>query len=135
MNMKIAIPLFRDRISPRFDVCPEIWILELNHGEVMSQERWPVETFDVQQRIDQLTSKGVDKIICGGIDSFCMDQLENRGINVIHNVAGEAREALNLFIRGMLRPGFYCDGKRGRGLCRWSRGSRRGRKIDGEGKM
>jgi predicted Fe-Mo cluster-binding NifX family protein len=35
--MKVAIALFKDRISPRFDVCPEIWIIELNNdrpGEV-----------------------------------------------------------------------------------------------------
>ena len=114
--MKVAIPLFKDRISPRFDVCPEIWVVELNEGEVVNQEKWPVESFDLQQRLDQLTSRGVDKIICGGIDSFCIGQLGNRGIDVIHNVAGEAGEALNLFLRGVLRPGFYCNGKRGRGF-------------------
>jgi hypothetical protein len=43
-----------------------------------------------------------------------MDHLANIGIDVINNVAGEAGEVLNLFIRGMLRPGIYCNGKRGR---------------------
>jgi predicted Fe-Mo cluster-binding NifX family protein len=114
MDMKVAIPLFKDRISPRFDVCPEIWIVELNNGEVRRQEKWPMESFNLQQRLDQLTSSRVDKIICGGIDSFCLGHLGNMGIDVIHNVAGEAREVLNLFIRGVLRPGFYCNGKRGR---------------------
>lgn len=135
MNMKVAIPLFKDRISPRFDVCPEIWIVELNGGKVVNQEKWPIETFNLQQRIDQLTSQGVDKIICGGIDRFCIDQLGNRGIDVIYNVAGEAGKALNLFIRGVLRSGFYCNGKRGRGLCGWKRGPGRRRNIDDERKM
>jgi len=109
--MKVAIPLFKDRISPRFDVCPEMWVVELNDGKMTNQEKWPMESFNLQQRLDQLTSKGVDKIICGGIDNFCMDHLGNLGIDVIHNVAGEAGEVLNLFIRGVLRPGFYCNGK------------------------
>jgi predicted Fe-Mo cluster-binding NifX family protein len=112
--MRVAIPLFKDRISPRFDVCPEIWIIELNDGKVISQEKWPIEGLNLQQRIDQLTSKGVDKIICGGIDSFCVDHLGNKGIDVIHNVAGDAWQALSLFIRGVLHPGLYCNGKRGR---------------------
>ena len=94
-----------------------------------------MESFNLQQRLDQLTSKGVDKIICGGIDSFCMDHLGNRGIDVIHNVAGEAGEVLNLFIRGVLRPGFYCNGKKGRGCCGWRRGPRGRRKMDDERKM
>jgi predicted Fe-Mo cluster-binding NifX family protein len=135
MDMKVAIPLFKDRISPRFDVCQEIWIIELNNGEVINQEKWPMESFNLQQRLDQLTSKGVDKIICGGIDSFCIGQLGNRGIDVIHNVAGEAGEVLNLFMRGVLRPGFYCNGKRGRGFCGWKRGSHGRRNIDDERKM
>ena len=135
MDMKVAIPLFKDRISPRFDVCPEIWIIELNNGEVINQEKWPMKSFNLQQRLDQLTSKGVDKIICGGIDSFCMDHLGNRGIDVIHNVAGEAGEVLNLFMRGVLRPGFYCNGKKGRGFCGWRRGPRGRRNMDDERKM
>ena len=116
MDMKVAIALFKNRISPRFDVCPEIWIVELNNGEVTNQERWATGSLNLQERLYQLTSKGVDKIICGGIDSFTTGQLQNRGIDVIHNVAGEAEEALTLFIRGVLRPGFYCDGKNGRGF-------------------
>jgi len=133
--MKVAVPLFKDRISPRFDVCPEIWIVELNSGKVVNQERWSVETFNLQQRVDQMASSGVDKIICGGIDSFCIDQLANRGIDVIHNVAGEAGEALSLFLRGVLRPGFYCNGRRARGFCPWRRGSGRGRITDDKRKM
>jgi predicted Fe-Mo cluster-binding NifX family protein len=135
MNMKVAIPLFKDRVSPRFDVCPEVWIVELTNGEVVNQEKSPLESFNLQQRLDQLTSKRVDKIICGGIESSCIDQLGNRGIDVIHNVAGEAGEALNLFIKGVLRPGFYCNGKRGRGFCGWKRGSHGRRNIDDERKM
>jgi len=65
MDMKVAIALFKDRISPRFDV-------------------WPMASFNLQQRLDQLASKGVDKIICSGIDSFCIDHLGNNGIDVIH---------------------------------------------------
>jgi predicted Fe-Mo cluster-binding NifX family protein len=135
MDMKVAIPLFQDRISPRFDVCPEIWIIELKDGEVINQEKWPIASFDLQQRLDQLAAKRVDKIICGGIDSFCLDHLGNMGIEVIHNVAGEAGKALDLFMRGVLRPGLYCDRKRGKGFCGWKRGLRGRRTIDGERKM
>jgi predicted Fe-Mo cluster-binding NifX family protein len=135
MDMKVAIPLFKNRISPRFDFCPEIWIIELNNGEVINQEKWSMENFNLQQRLDQLTSKGVNKIICGGIDNFCMDHLGNMGIDVIQNVAGEAGEVLNLFLRGVLRPGFYCNGKKGKGFCGWRRGHRGRRSMDDQRKM
>jgi predicted Fe-Mo cluster-binding NifX family protein len=135
MDMKIVIALFKDRVSPRFDVCLEIWIVELNNGEVINQEKCQMARFNLQQRLDQLASKGVDKVICGGMDSFCIDHLGNMGIDVIHNVAGEAREVLNFFIRGVLRPGFYCNGKRGRGFYGWRRGLGGRRNVNDQRKM
>ena len=135
MEIKVAIPLFRDRISPRFDVCPEIWVVELRDGEVISEEKWLMAGFNLHQRLDQMGSKGVDKIICGGIDSFCRDHLGNSGIDVIQNVAGEAGEVLNLFRCGVLRSGSYCNGKRGRGFCGWRRGPRGRRDRDDQEKM
>ncbi len=131
--MKIAIPIFGNRVSPRFDVCPEFWIIELRDGKIESEERQSVESFTLQQRLNHLSSLGVDKIICGGIDNFCIDHLGTRGIEVIHNVSGEAAEALNLFLRGDLRPGFCCEPKR-RGYC-WKRGFRGRRNIYGRSKM
>jgi predicted Fe-Mo cluster-binding NifX family protein len=120
--MKIAIPLFGNRISPRFEFSPEIWIIELNDGEVQSEERFPTNNLSLPQRLDQLALNGVNKIICGGIDGFSLNLLGSRGIDVIHNVVGEAQKGFNLFLRGLLRPGFCCDRRGRRGFCAQKRG-------------
>jgi predicted Fe-Mo cluster-binding NifX family protein len=133
--MKIGISLFNHRVSPLFDDCPEIWIVELRNGQVVNQETWAVENCHLQDRIDRLAANGVEKIICGGIDSNCMDRLEHRGIDVLYNVAGEAGDVLDLFLRGRLRPGIYCDGKRGRGFHGWRWGPRGRRNVGNQRKM
>jgi predicted Fe-Mo cluster-binding NifX family protein len=120
--MKIAIPLFGNRISPWFEFSPEVWIIELKNGEVQSEERFPTNNLSLAQRLDQLALKGVNKIICGGIDGLSLNLLGSRGIGVIHNVVGEAQEGFNLFLRGLLRPGFCCDRKGRRGFCAQKRG-------------
>jgi predicted Fe-Mo cluster-binding NifX family protein len=120
--MKIAIPLFGNRISPRFEFSPEIWIIELNDGEVQSEERFPTNNLSLPQRLDQLASNGVNKIICGGIDGFCLNQLGGKGIGVLHNVVGEAEIAFNLFLKGRLRPGLCCEKRGGRRMCGWKKG-------------
>jgi predicted Fe-Mo cluster-binding NifX family protein len=120
--MKIAIPLFESRISPRFDFSPEIWIITVENGEAVNQERLPIANLNLPQRIEQITSSRVDKLICGGIDGFSLNQLGNRGIEVVHDIIGEAEVAFNLFLRGRLRPGFCCERRRGRGFCAWKRG-------------
>ncbi|MGQ9508269.1 MAG: NifB/NifX family molybdenum-iron cluster-binding protein [Thermodesulfobacteriota bacterium] len=133
--MKIAIPIFGSRVSPRFDVCPEVWIVELRGGNVENEERISMESLNLQQRLNHLSSKGVDKLICGGIDHFCIDRLGERGIEVIHNVAGEAGEVLALFLKGGLRSGFYCQRKRGKELYCWRRGFQGRRNMNGRKKM
>jgi predicted Fe-Mo cluster-binding NifX family protein len=121
--MKIAIPIFENRISPRFDFSPEMWIIEVERGEVVSQEKLPTANLNLPKRLEQITSNGVDKVICGGIDGFSRNQLGSRGIDVVQDVIGDAEIVFDLFMRGRLRPGFCCEKRRGRGFCPWRRDS------------
>jgi predicted Fe-Mo cluster-binding NifX family protein len=120
--MKVAIPIFGNRISPRFDFSPEMWIIEVERGEVVSQEKLPMANLNLPQRLEQITSNGIDKVICGGIDGFSLNQLGSKGIDVLEDVIGEAETALDLFMRGRLRPGFCCERRGGRRMCGWKKG-------------
>jgi predicted Fe-Mo cluster-binding NifX family protein len=111
--MKIAIPIFGERISPRFDFSPEMWIIEVEKGEILRQEKLSTANLTLPRRLEQIASTGVDKVICGGIDGFCRDQLGCRGIDVIQDVIGDAEMIFDLFMRGRLRPGLCCE-KKGR---------------------
>jgi predicted Fe-Mo cluster-binding NifX family protein len=119
--MKIAIPLFNGRISPRFDFSPEMWVVTVENGVLVDQERFSLTNLNLPQRLEQVTSKGVNKMICGGIDRSSLDHLGNRGIDVVPDIMGDAELAFNLFMRGKLRPGFCCE-KRG-GFCPGRKGS------------
>ena len=120
--MKVAIPIFGNRISPRFDFSPEMWIIEVERGEVVSQEKLPTANLNLPRRLEQITSNGVDKVICGGIDGFSLNQLGSKGIDVLEDVIGEAETAFDLFMRGRLRPGFCCERRAGRRMCGWKKG-------------
>jgi len=120
--MKIAIPMFGNRISPRFDFSPELWIIDVEGGEVVRQEKLPTAHLNLPQRLEQITSNGVDKVICGGIDGYCQSQLGSRGIEVVQDVIGDAEIVFDLFMRGRLRPGLYREGKKRRRFCAWRRG-------------
>jgi predicted Fe-Mo cluster-binding NifX family protein len=133
--MKIAIPLFGNRISPRFDFSPEMWIIEVERGEVLSKEKLYLANLNLPQRLEQVTSSGVDKVICGGIDGFSRNQLGSKGIDVVQDVIGEAETAFDLFMRGRLRPGFCCERRKGKGSCSWRKGIRGRRNIDDQRKM
>ena len=125
--MKIAIPMFGNRISPRFDFSPEVWIIDVEGGEVVRQEKLPTTHLNLPQRLEQITSNGVDKVICGGIDGFCQNQLGSSGIDIVQDVMGDAEIVFDLFMRGRLRPGLCCEGKGRRRFCAWRKGSGRRR--------
>ena len=111
--MKIAIPIYENRISPRFDFSPEMWVVEVERGEVVGQEKLSTANLNVPQRLEQVTSNGVDKLICGGIDPFSRNQLGSRGIDVVQDVIGDAGIVMDLLMRGRLRPGLCCERRRG----------------------
>jgi predicted Fe-Mo cluster-binding NifX family protein len=99
-----------------------MWIIEVERGEVVSQEKLPTANLNLPRRLEQITSNGVDKVICGGIDGFSLNQLGSKGIDVLEDVIGEAETAFDLFMRGRLRPGFCCERRGGRRMCGWKKG-------------
>ncbi|MFH2011635.1 MAG: hypothetical protein ABIJ37_02860 [Pseudomonadota bacterium] len=113
--MNVAIPLFGNWISPRFGFSQEIWILTVEDGKVVSQNTISMAGLALPRWFDQFASMKIDTLICGGIDRFCYYQLNSLGISVISEIAGDASEALSLFIDGKLEPGCrICRrGKRG----------------------
>ena len=107
--MKIAIPIFENRVSPRFDLSPKLWIIREENGEVVHQEKISLEGLTILQRIEKLNSNGISKLICGGIHDFSLNQLIEMGIEVFHNVMGEADTALKNFLKGELQSGFQFE--------------------------
>ena len=118
--MKVAIPLFDNWISPRFGFSPEMLIVTIEDGKVISQKTISMAGLALPQWFDQFASLEIDTLICGGIDGFCHHQLKSLGISVIPEIAGEASEALTLFLNGKLEPGLR--------ICRRGGRSFRGRK-------
>jgi len=94
----------------------------------VQQEKLPTAHLNLPQRLEQITSNGVNQLICGGIDGFCQNQLGSRGIDVVQDVIGEAEIVFDLFMRGRLRPGLCCEGRGRRRFCAWKKGPR-GRRI------
>ena len=119
--MKIAMPIFENRISPRFDFSPEVWIIQVEKGEILKQEKFSTVNLNPLQRLDQIASNGVNKVICGGIDDFSRNQLGSKGIAVVQDVMGDADIVFDLFMRGRLRPGLCCERKGGRSFSVWKR--------------
>jgi predicted Fe-Mo cluster-binding NifX family protein len=103
--MRIAIPLFGSRVSPRFGYEPEVLIVDVEECKEVNRQKFSTMGLGIPQRLSLLSSLAVNTLICGGIDVFCLRSLSGRGFQIIPGVIGEADEALKYFLAGKLREG------------------------------
>ena len=113
--MKIAIPLFGTRISPRLDCAKEILLIHAEEKvrKVVSFEETDFQTGHTGENIEFYLSNKIAVIICGGISIEMQELLIKHKIKVISWVTGEADKALDLFLEGKLVSGaMLCPGMR-----------------------
>jgi len=126
--MRLALPKFGQRISPRFDCAARLLIVEVQGGAIQSRREESMEDLHRRYRIGLLLKRKVDVLLCGGIRRCDYFSFVNAGIDVYTGLMGEAEDILEAFLKGRI-PGINSGGsltmlhpKRGKG---WGR--RRGR--------
>jgi predicted Fe-Mo cluster-binding NifX family protein len=117
--MKIAIPIFENRISPRLDCAKKILLVKVEEAErkIFYSEEKVFQTAGFNESTDFFVLNEIDTVICGGISIEVQDFLMKNDIRIISWVTGEAYKALNLFLKGELVSGaMLCPGMKMR---RW----------------
>jgi len=102
--VKIALPTFGNRISPRFDCAGEFLLLTIEGSQVVETKSYESEKWSMIERIRKLAEVEVDIVICGGIDAFSIEQLKLHKIKLISWITGNVDDAVIRFIKGELEP-------------------------------
>ena len=118
--MKIAIPAFGTRVSPRFDCAQAVLIVSVDGGESTKREELVASGWAPHERVNKLLELGVDRVICGGIDSWSVESLQSAGVTIYGWVAGEIEDVLAALLRGDLdsERTIEASGRWGRGQVR-----------------
>lgn len=124
--MKLAIPEFNGRVSPVFDCCRRLLVIDTSAtgpDRIVPQDWSELES---AQRPERLREMGVNTLLCGGISAHLARKIEAGGVYVIPWVSGEIGEIIDAFMKDRLPdPGLTMPGCR-RGRFRGERGSREG---------
>ena len=116
--VKIAIPLFGKRVSPRFDCAAQFLILTVENGNIIQREDLLLKEKALTERIKRLSEIKVDTIICSGIDAFSESQLFFQGMRILSWITGEVEDIIRCFLEGNLESGMMM-GTGGRCCGRW----------------
>ena len=122
--MRIAIPVWNDRISPVFDTSRRLLVVDFSGGmEVSRTEHDLAEPFP-PVRARRLKEMEIELLICGAISNPVACLFEAAGIGIVPWVSGNVDEVLGAFAREQLTDSRYrmpgCLGK-GRGFHRGAR--------------
>ena len=116
--MKIAIPVFHTKISPRFDQTQGFVLLETESDRVVTRQNLSTRGWSVLEKMKQLLALGVDTLICGGIDRTSIQYLSDKGVIVYSWVTGEVNDAVTCFLNDKMEPGIIL-GSQGQMKGRW----------------
>ena len=126
--MRVAIPVWNDRISPVFDAATCLMLLDVADG--VEQGRQLVEVAQAPlptQRTKRLAELGVNVLICGAISRPLATFVSAVGIVLIPWVAGPVEEVLRAYLAGRLsEPRWRMPGCRGPRRCGGAHGGARG---------
>lgn len=104
-GMRVAVPLFGSRVSPRCLIAKEIVFLSVEDGRVLGRERADLEIGNEEDLVERLLDLGADVLVCGGIRRELARDLAANGVRVIDNVAGELSGVVEALEAGNLAPG------------------------------
>ncbi|HIC90462.1 MAG TPA: hypothetical protein EYP21_00045 [Syntrophaceae bacterium] len=118
--MRLAIPIFGSRVSPRFDCSQKILLVDVQNGVVVNKNEVDTSHWHPLSHIGRLYDLKPDIVICGNICTRDYYGLSNHGIRIIPSVFGQVEEIIRLFLKGNLitgGPGF--GHRRHRHKCMW----------------
>jgi predicted Fe-Mo cluster-binding NifX family protein len=116
--MKIAIPVFHTKISPRFDQAQGFILVKVVDAEVISKEHLATAEWPAMEKMKHLVHLGIDTVICGAIDRTALQYLSLNRVNIYSWVTGEVDDAVACFLNNNMRPGIMV-GERGKMKGRW----------------
>ncbi|MBW1784188.1 MAG: NifB/NifX family molybdenum-iron cluster-binding protein [Deltaproteobacteria bacterium] len=98
-TVKIAVPLFNDRVSPHFGASSTFLLVEANGTTICREATWDVPAEGPMEMARRLADLGVEKLICGGIQNRHKDWLIRKGVTVVDNQRGVAREIVHHLLK------------------------------------
>jgi predicted Fe-Mo cluster-binding NifX family protein len=101
--MRIAIPTFGTRVSPRFDCAETLLLVTVDEDRPTDRSEVDASGWAPHDRINRIVEFGADTVICGGIDRWSMESLQAVEITVIDDVVGAVDIALAALLSGSLK--------------------------------
>ncbi|BBO71185.1 hypothetical protein DSCA_51150 [Desulfosarcina alkanivorans] len=111
--IRIAIPIFRNKVSPVFDSCTRVFLVDIEANREIDRKEIYLDALALTERVTILLKSGVDTVICGGISDVMASMLTGVKIDLISDITGEVDHVLKAYLdRGLDQTQFHLPGFR-----------------------
>ncbi|MFH1487714.1 MAG: NifB/NifX family molybdenum-iron cluster-binding protein [Pseudomonadota bacterium] len=112
--MRIAIPIWEDRVSPVFDTALRLLVVEVEGRKESSRFIYYMEERDPTRKCFLVRNLDVDILICGAVSQPLLHNLLASSLDVIQQISGRAEEVLDAYLQGnILQSRFLMPGCKG----------------------
>lgn len=101
-KMKIAIPIWADRVSPVFDEACKLMLVEIENNRIMNREVFRIANDSLASKAFFLKDNSVNLILCGAVSNAYIRNLLENEIEVIPWLTGSVEEIIAAFLKGVL---------------------------------
>ena len=98
--MRVAIPVWEDKVSPVFDTASTLLIVEVDDHSEASRFIIFLDEQNLTRRRHRIQGLEVDVLICGAISRPFSRMLLGSGVEVIQEISGPFEEVLNAYLQG-----------------------------------
>ena len=119
--MKVAIPVWEDRVSSVLDFSQRLFVVEMKEGGETSRVQVALSEQSVLAKLAQLRELGIDVLICGAVSQPLAAAFMASGIQLLPYVTGRVDDVLKAYQAGELGlpqftlPGWWPGARRGFG--------------------
>lgn len=124
-EIKVALTVWENRISPVFDSARMLLIANIENKTVKSRRYEPFYSELSLRRAAKMSDLGVKVLICGAVSQPLANMVEAYGIELIPFVTGDVNQVLDAYLKDILStPNFRMPGCQAgrRRRCRHRRG-------------
>ncbi len=112
--VRVAIPIFRSRVSPVFDSCTRVIVIDFEQNREIRRMEIYLNRLSLTERVAVLQKLCVKTVICSGISGVFHNMLKNANILLIFGIAEEVEQVVDAYKSGQLHnPRFYMPGYKG----------------------
>ena len=109
--MKVAIPVWKERVSPVFDTARSVLVVVVEIRTEVTRSLIELRKGSLHDRVEALTDNGVNVLLCGAISRPLYDMLETAGIEVTPFLSGPTERVLEAFMEERISdPRFLMPG-------------------------